>query len=115
MYSRKQASCGPRVPAYYGMVVVLVALIAARGNGVPLDNGDFETGAFPAWSTVGLADIQDATFGSGPPQGTFDALLVTRDNSPADGVTTDELETFLGLNSGDLAAVGNEAQESLQN
>lgn len=48
-------------------------------------NGSFETGDFSDWETIGLAEITDASFGTGPTDGESQALL-----------TTPEPSTFLG-------------------
>jgi hypothetical protein len=58
-------------------------------------NGGFETGDFTGWSAIGNTTIQNSSFGSGPTEGTFDALLTApADNSDA---LPSDLETFLGL------------------
>ncbi len=69
----------------------------------PLINGGFETGTFFGWETLGHVSIEDATFGSGPTEGNFQALLTT------DGPTVPdfEIEDFLGLESGSLDGLGN--------
>jgi Ca2+-binding RTX toxin-like protein len=61
-------------------------------------NDSFETGDFSGWDTTGEASIQTAAFGSGPTEGTYQALLSTG------GATVNDasLESFLGLDSGDL-------------
>ena len=68
-----------------------------------LINGNFETGNFDSWDTTGTTSIQTASFGSGPTEGTFQALLSTG------GATTSgaNLESFLGLAAGSLDGLGN--------
>ncbi|MBE9213826.1 pre-peptidase C-terminal domain-containing protein [Plectonema cf. radiosum LEGE 06105] len=68
-----------------------------------IGNGGFETGDFTAWGTIGDASIQTAEFGAVPTQGDFQALLTTGVGSVSDNT----LESFLGLNSGDIDSIGN--------
>jgi hypothetical protein len=64
-------------------------------------NGGFETGNFDGWETLGNTSIETSAFGSGPKEGNFQALLQTS------SINDFELETFLGLPSGSLDALGN--------
>jgi hypothetical protein len=57
-----------------------------------LNNGGFETGDFTGWTTTGSTAIKTSTFGSGPTEGTYDALI-TNDTGPEHGA----VESFLGL------------------
>lgn len=57
-------------------------------------NGGFELGNFTDWNPIGLTSIETSAFGSGPPQGMYDALLQT---APATGFNVFELDTALGL------------------
>lgn len=66
-------------------------------------NGGFETGDFTAWRTIGDASIQTAEFGAIPTQGDFQALLTTSFSPVSDNT----LESFLGLNPGDIDNIGN--------
>lgn len=61
-------------------------------------NGSFETGAFPPFLTTGDATIQTSAFGSGPTQGTFQALITNGLSS----VPVADLETFLELTPGSI-------------
>lgn len=67
-------------------------------------NQGFETGDLTGWDTIGDVSVVDASFGSGPPSGTFQALLTTGDGA----VDVDDLEGFLGLAAGTLSALGGE-------
>jgi len=67
-------------------------------------NQGFETGDFTGWDTIGDVSVVDGSFGSGPPNGTFQALLSTGD----DAVDVDELEAFLDVAPGTLTALGGE-------
>ena len=69
----------------------------------PIINGGFETGTFFGWETLGNTSIEDATFGSGPTEGNFQALLTTGEPTVPDF----EIEDFLGLESGSLDGLGN--------
>lgn len=71
-------------------------------------NQGFETSDLTGWASIGDVSVVDASFGSGPPSGTFQALLTTGDGA----VDVDELETFLGVVSGTLTALGGEAVTS---
>ena len=68
------------------------------------ENGGFETGNFTAWNTIGNTSIQIAEFGTIPTQGNFQALLTTGFGSVSDN----DLENFLGLNSGEIDGIANE-------
>ena len=65
-----------------------------------IQNGSFESG-LTNFSVVGNATIETAAFGSGPTDGTSQALLFTGDPT----VTDEEIETFLGLSPGELNAL----------
>ncbi len=69
-------------------------------------NGGFETGDFSGWQTLGNTSIQTANFGISPTEGDFQALL---ENHPPgfNGIPTDQVESFLGMSSGSLSALGN--------
>jgi hypothetical protein len=55
-------------------------------------NGGFETGDFTGWTRIGTTAIKTSSFGTGPTEGTYDALI-TNDSGP-DHTT---VESFLGL------------------
>ncbi|GEM_PF-2040847 len=64
-------------------------------------NGGFETGDFTAWETIGDTSIETAEFGVIPTHGDFQALLTTGDGSVSDDI----LESFLGLDFGDIDSI----------
>ncbi|MDJ0661973.1 MAG: S8 family serine peptidase [Crocosphaera sp.] len=66
-------------------------------------NGGFETGQFLNWQTLGDTTIETASFGAGPTEGIYQALLT----NGVDSVTDTQLENFLGLTSGSLDSLGN--------
>ncbi|NEP59470.1 MAG: S8 family serine peptidase [Symploca sp. SIO2G7] len=70
---------------------------------IPIVNAGFETGDFTNWNIIGDISIETAAIGSNPTEGTYQALVTTGNNTVSDA----ELEAFLGLNSGDLDALGN--------
>lgn len=82
-------------------VAMTIALGSAGAAQAQIGNGGFESG-FTGWSQAGDTHIKDATFGRGPTEGSYDALLTTDS-----GVTAGSLEGFLGLGSGDLNGLGN--------
>jgi hypothetical protein len=82
---------------------VTITVTAAR-----LSSGDFESGDFTAWSTVGDTRIETAAFGSGPVEGRFQAFLSTagpveaQDEPVGNAVPVSDLERFLGCDPGSL-------------
>lgn len=101
------------------LIVWLVAggLVAwGPGHAGAISLGGFESGDFTGWTTAGDAVVVDDTFGSGPPAGSFQALLSTVNGADdADGfasfsvvnnaVSASALESFLGLSAGSLDAL----------
>lgn len=67
-----------------------------------LINGGFEIGNFTGWTTLGETSIETAGFGSGPTEGTFQALLSTGGATFKSSI----LEEFLGLKIGSLTKLG---------
>ena len=74
------------------------ALISFFSN---TSNGGFESGDFSSWNILGQTSIETAAFGSGPTEGTQQALLTNGD----DAVSVEQLEEFLGLEPGGLDAL----------
>jgi hypothetical protein len=83
--------------------ISLSVVAAVQPASAQLVNGGFETGNFTGWATTGNASIQTSAFGSGPTEGTFEALLSTDDPTVPDF----SLEAFLGLAPGSLDNLGN--------
>lgn len=67
-------------------------------------NPGFETGNLSGWDFIGDVSIVDSTFGSGPSEGAFQALLSTG----GDSADIDNLEAFLGLAPGTLSTFSSE-------
>jgi hypothetical protein len=87
-------------PAILAVALGFVMPCAARA--AVIINPSFEAG-FTGYTTLGDASIQTAAFGSGPVDGSFQALLSTTATFfPASAV-----EIFLGLPSGSLDGLGN--------
>ncbi len=88
------------------LAACLAALLMQLG-GVPqaqavgVTNGSFETGTFQGWSVTGATSIATAAFGSGPTDGSFQALLTNGTGSVSDT----DLEVFLGVPAGTLDAL----------
>jgi|GEM_PF-4986881 len=66
-------------------------------------NAGFETGDFTDWNVIGDTSIEIAAVGSNPTEGTYQALVTAGNNAVSDS----DLEAFLGINAGDLDALGN--------
>lgn len=79
----------------------LSTLSFATSSHAAILDGGFETGTFTNWQTFGTTSIQTSSFGSGPTEGTYQALLesVQDDNYLA-------LEQFLELTPGTLDTLG---------
>lgn len=99
---------------------IVAALAAATFFAMPasaqVTNGGFESGggSYSGWTVVGDTTIQTSSLGTGPTEGTHDALLASQtdgsvNNSvpPGTGVGPSSLESALGVNSGTLQAIGN--------
>jgi hypothetical protein len=76
-----------------GMVFLYPALVHAT-----LINGGFETGNFTGWSTIGDALVINSSFGTVPPQGSFQALVSNAPSSNVFNVNPVNLTPFSGTN-----------------
>ncbi len=92
--------------SFLGAIAGLAMAGAGGSAQAVVINQGFETGDFTGWDTIGATSVVDASFGSGPTNGTFQALLSTSTDDGAVGVAS--LEAFLGLAAGTLAAVSGE-------
>jgi len=70
---------------------------------IPIVSAGFEAGDFTNWNVIGDTNIETAAVDSNPTEGTYEALVTTGSNAVSDA----DLEAFLGLNPGDLDALGN--------
>lgn len=106
-----------RTKAVWWILCLVFILLTPGIVSADLINGGFETGDFTSWITIGDAMIVDSSFGSGPTEGTYQALLSTAstltdsynfnfDDPLMDAVSAGDLDTFLGLSSGTLSALG---------
>lgn len=85
-----------------GLMAAIAVVICFSGVAVAdVINAGFETGDFTGWTTIGVTSIETAAFGSGPTEGTYDALMTTDVGS----VSTGEIESFIGMQSGMLALI----------
>lgn len=88
-------------------VVSLIGLtslcVASPSYAASISNGSFEAGSFTGWSTIGNTRLETAEFGSGPTEGSYEALVTNSSGSVSDS----DLETFLGLGAGSLFNLGN--------
>lgn len=67
-------------------------------------NSSFETGDFQSWSIGGQVTVEGTEFGITPPDGTYQAVLETLQDTI--NFTDSDLETFLGLEAGSLTTLG---------
>ncbi|HEC28894.1 MAG TPA: DUF4347 domain-containing protein, partial [Gammaproteobacteria bacterium] len=100
-----------------GSVSVTVTAVADTTVAVddPIGSGGFEnvagaTGILTQWQQAGSVSLVDSTFGAGPTQGTAQALLST-----ANGIGLPSLESFFGLNQGDLSIMHDRFDDTLLN
>ncbi len=66
-------------------------------------NSGFEMGDFTSWQILGNTSIESNSFGSGPTEGTYQALVTNGSGSVSDT----EIENFLELTPGSLDGLGN--------
>lgn len=93
-------------------IAVLTLLFLMPENVAANSNSGFETGDFTGWTTTGEIFIKDNTFGSGPTEGRYEAVLTTLGEntdsftiSGRDAVPAGDLDAFLGLASGSLGGM----------
>jgi len=108
---------------------LLSLLNASPSQAATISNGNFTTGDYTGWSTIGDASIQTSSdFGSLPPEGQqFEALVTTATTTPqlpgfdrpsfsgTNPVSTVALETFLGLPTGNVNMPGSGSLDMLSN
>jgi len=85
---------------------VIAAAISSFGVGGPataasLTNGGFETGDFSGWSAIGPTSVVTGAFGTGPTEGTYQALMDNSSGSSSDA----SIESFLGISAGSLDGI----------
>jgi hypothetical protein len=73
------------------------------GGACGITNGGFEIGDFTGWETIGRTNIKTTKYGSGPTEGSKQALLDTFSEQTVDVV---ELARFLNIAVGDLNNLG---------
>ncbi|VEP17863.1 Peptidase domain protein (modular protein) [Hyella patelloides LEGE 07179] len=76
-------------------------------SNIAIENGDFETGTFAEWRTIGDTSIETEDFGTGPSEGAFQALLTNGAGDSGGSVVDSDLEEFLNLAPGVLDGFGN--------
>jgi len=79
--------------------IITLTLAALSNIASAITNGGFETGDFTGWSTIGVTSIETAAYGTGPTEGSYQALVISEDGSL---VSDSTIETFLGLAAGTL-------------
>ncbi|MBV8885802.1 MAG: hypothetical protein JO235_17655 [Chroococcidiopsidaceae cyanobacterium CP_BM_RX_35] len=111
------------------LISLLSLLSASSSRAATISNGNFATGDYTGWSTIGDASIQTSSaFGSIPPEGQqFEALVTTATTTPQlsgfdhpsfsgiNPVSTTDLETFLGLPTEDVNIPGSGSLDILSN
>jgi len=73
------------------------------GGACGIANGGFEIGDFTGWETIGRTNIETARYGSGPTEGSKQALLDTFSEQTVNMV---ELARFLNIEVGDINNLG---------
>lgn len=93
--------------------VSLGLMLAATSAHAQVINGSFESGggSYSGWTTQGDALIQTSSLGSGPTDGSFDALLASATDgsngvAAGNGVSAATLESAMGVSSGTLQGLG---------
>lgn len=81
----------------------LSSLCVASPSYAAIINGNFDTGDFADWTTIGNTNIETADFDSGPTEGNYEVLITNSYGS----ISVVDLETFIGLELGSLNALGN--------
>lgn len=82
-----------------GWVAALVCLTGVESASAVIVNGSFETGNLTGWLSSGNVAVNGTLTGTGsltPTNGNFQATMISSN------ITAANLETFLGLNAGDL-------------
>ena len=79
--------------------IITLTLAALSNIASAITNGGFETGNFTGWSTIGVTSIETAAYGTGPTEGSYQALVT--DNNEG-SVSDSTIETFLELAAGTL-------------
>jgi hypothetical protein len=87
-------------------LLLIVAFTALAGwTYADVANGGFETGDFTGWETVGAALVVTSTVGSGPTEGTFEAIILTTgDGMSVFTATPAQTAALTGLSDTDAAA-----------
>lgn len=90
---------GMRITTFLTVLAVVFGGVG-QAEAVLINNGGFESSDFTGWSTIGVTSIETVAYGTGPTEGTYQAL-VTADESLS-LVLGSTIETFLGLMAGTL-------------
>lgn len=85
----------------FGLIGLTSLGVVSPSHAASISNGGFD-GDFTDWTTIGDTSIETAEFGSGPIEGAYQALVTNTGSASATDV-----ETFLGLETGSLFALGN--------
>jgi hypothetical protein len=93
-------------------LLALASLFAAEPSDAAVLNGGFETGNFTGWEILGRTSIKTSAYGSGPTEGTSQALLSTFCPTLVNNLCKQdgnflELTEFLNVNALDLTTLGN--------
>ncbi len=85
------------------LAICCVVVLAPHPSAAQPTNPGFETGDFTGWLYAGTAAAVGAGYGSGPTEGSVQAVLTNGSGS----VSVTSLEAFLGLSAGTVIALGN--------
>lgn len=78
-------------------VLMMACAVPAQAS---LINGDFELGDLSGWDIIGNSQLTDASFMSGPLEGSYSGLVRSVNTTSESGKeSADDISTFLGLDS----------------
>lgn len=93
-----------KLSSFVSAIAATFVIVNAETAGAAVLNGSFETNDFTNWETIGQTTVEDSSFGTVPADGNYQAVLETLQDDT--NVSSDDLETFLGLTSGSLTSNG---------
>ena len=105
-------------------VLIFTTLLCLTGlpfASAQVTNGGFETGDFSGWTTTTdtRREIENSSFGTGPTEGAYDALIdnggSSEDIGQSDGTSVADIEDFLGLSADSLSSLASPGDPTIGN